>query len=341
MRRDMSDNRALVLTFAWLVAASLSWAAQKKGTIDPQSLILKARSKEILWTEGTPKTAVRADLQVAGRQGGWVTGQYVFAWASPSRWREEIKFANYDRLWIGGEKGYWQTSNLDYQPEIVFQLDKMLDIRDLIGLSPDESLGKVKQRKKHGVTEDCTEVKGKFGTARTLCFDDAAGALVAVEYATPGISLIEYSDFRPVAGKILPFEIRATNDGRAIAVVKVTTAGGFDENDGALFSAPTNAEFWARCDDMRISKWPLQSQAIPVYPSAAKANHEQGTVIFYAIIEADGSVSHLAPIQMAAPDLVASAADAVRTWRYTPAMCDGKPIRRETQISVVFTLGGP
>jgi hypothetical protein len=298
------------------------------------------RSTEIVWTEGTPKLALRSDLQVPTGRGGWATAQYAFSWASPSQWREEIKFTNYDRLRIGSEKGYWQTSNLNYKPEIVFQLDEMLDIKTLIDVSPAETLGKVKQRKEHGVTEDCTDVKNKFGPERTLCFDDSTGALVAVEHPMSGISRIEYSDFHSLGGKILPFEIRATNDGSSVASVKVTALGDFPGNETTLFSVPANAEFWADCDDMQIPKWPEGHQTLPVYPMAAKAKHEQGMVVFYAIVEADGSVSHLTPIRMAAADLVVSAADAVRTWRYTPAICDGKPIRRETQISTVFTLGG-
>jgi TonB family protein len=339
MGRDMADNKTLVLTSTFLIVASAGWAAKKGGSVDPESLIAKARSKEILWTEGTPKLALRAELKAANAQGGEAAAQYVFAWASQSQWREEIKFADYDRLRIGSEKGYWQTSNLNYKPEAVFQLDEMLHVKDLIDLSPDETLGKVKHRKKHGVAEDCTDVKNKLGTERTLCFDDSTGALAAVEHPTTGISSIEYSDFHSVAGEILPFEARATNDGRLIASMKVTAVGSFAEKDGALFSVPANAEFWAHCDDMQGAK--LAHQTMPVYPTAAKANHEQGTVVFYAVVEADGSVSHLAPIRMATPDLVASAADALRTWRYKPATCDGKPIRLETQISVVFTLDGP
>jgi hypothetical protein len=338
MRRDMAENRALAFLFTWLVVASSGWAAKKEGSVDPESLIVKVRTTEILWTEGTPKFALQAELHLTNEQGGWAT--YVFAWVSPSRWREEIRFTNYDRLRIGSEKGYWQTSNLNYKPAIVSQFDEMLHIKALINVSPDETLSKVKQRKQHGVTEDCTDIKNKFGPDRTLCFDDSTGALVAVDHPMTDISRIEYGDFRSVGGKILPFEIRASNDGRAVASVKVTAVGDFSGNEGTLFNVPTNAEFWAQCDDMQSARWPEQRPKLPVYPMAAKVNHEQGMVEFYAIIEADGSVSHLAPIRMAAADLVASAADAVRTWRYKPATCDGKPIRLETQIGVVFTLGG-
>jgi Gram-negative bacterial TonB protein C-terminal len=341
MRRDMTAKKASVLICASLVAASFGGAANQEKSLDPELLIAKARSNEILWTDGTPKTGLRADVQVADGHGGWATAQYAFAWESSSKWREEIRFTNYDRLRIGSGKGYWQTSNLDYEPEIIFQLDEILHVKALIDLSADETLGKVKQHKRHGVTEDCTDVKNKFEAARTLCFDDSTGALVAVEHPMIALSHIEYSDFHSVAGRVVPYDIRATNDGRVVASVKVTTVGGLAEKDGALFSVPANAEFWACCDNMQTAKWPTPHQTMPVYPTAAKANHEQGTVVFYAVIEADGSVSHLTPIRLAAPDLVASAADAVRTWRYNATSCDGKPIRRETQIAVVFTLGGP
>lgn len=337
----MTALKILVLMFTYLIVSSPAWPAKKGESVDPESLIAKARSAEILWTEGTPKLALRAELQVANGQGGSATAQYVLAWASPSKWREEIKFLDYDRLRIGSGKGYWQTSNLNYEPEVIFELDEMLHIRDLIDLSSGETLGKVKRRKNHGVAEDCADVKNKFGTARTLCFDESTGALVAVGHPMDGISSIEYSDFRSVAGEILPFEARATNDGDAIASMKVTAVGGLADEDVALFSIPANAEFWAHCDNMQTASWPEPKQAMPVYPTAAKANHEQGTVVFYAVIEADGSISHLTPIRLASPDLVASAADAVRTWRYQVTTCDGKPIRHQAQISVKFSLGEP
>lgn len=331
----MIDNRTLALALAWLVLASSGSGATKKRAIELESLIAKARSKEILWTEGTPKLAVRGEIEVANGEGGSAPGQYLFVWASPSQWQEEIKFINYERRRIGNEKGYWQTSNLNYEPEFIFQLDEMLHINALIDLSQDETLGRVKQRKEQGITEDCTDVKNKFGTARTLGFDDSTGALVAAEHLAANISRIEYSDFRSVAGKILPFEFRATQYGGAVASMMVGAVGDFGD-EAALFSVPADAEFWAHCNGMPTAMWPEPGRTMPVYPMAAMANHEQGTVVFYAVVEADGSVSHFTPIQIAAPDLVASAADAIRTWRDKPAVCDGKPIRRETQITVVF-----
>jgi outer membrane biosynthesis protein TonB len=57
------------------------------------------------------------------------------------------------------------------------------------------------------------------------------------------------------------------------------------------------------------------------------------------VIEKDGSPSHLTALEGAAPDLEESAAAAINSWRYKPPTCNGKLIRIETSISVVFILG--
>ena len=61
--------------------------------------------------------------------------------------------------------------------------------------------------------------------------------------------------------------------------------------------------------------------------------------IFYAVIEADGTLSHLTVIQQVTPAIEAAAADAIRQWRYKPASCGATPIRVETSIAVDFYLG--
>jgi len=75
-----------------------------------------------------------------------VHGDYSLDWVSPSKWREEIRFGKYERLRVGDANGYWQTNGLNYQPEIIFQLDTMLHIKDTIRVRSKQSLGKVKNR---------------------------------------------------------------------------------------------------------------------------------------------------------------------------------------------------
>lgn len=76
----------------------------------------------------------------------------------------------------------------------------------------------------------------------------------------------------------------------------------------------------------------------PVYPTSARTNREHGRVVLYGVIEADGSLSHLAIIQRATPALETAAVEAVSRWHYKPAACGQSQIRMETSIPVDFWL---
>src|SRR5437773_9015270 len=72
---------------------------------------------------------MQAELQVFDAKGSPVHGDYTLDWVSPSKWREEIRFGQYERLRVGDAKGYWQTTGLSYQPQIIFQLDTLLHLK--------------------------------------------------------------------------------------------------------------------------------------------------------------------------------------------------------------------
>ena len=175
-----------------------------------------------------------------------------------------------------------------------------------------------------------------------MCFDDANGALVSVDYPRgenqipPEISRIEYSAFNTVGGKLVPYEIRALRDGKVIAAVKVLEITKTTDENPARFTLPVNAAFWAQCNDLQEAD-PV-SRIQPSYPSISRANLEQGRVILYAILEADGSLSHLAAIRRATPGLDAAALEAVRQWHYKPAACGQTPVRMEISIETDFTF---
>jgi TonB family protein len=82
----------------------------------------------------------------------------------------------------------------------------------------------------------------------------------------------------------------------------------------------------------------LVGRVQPQYQLTSRTKREEGMVMFYAVIETDGTLSHLALIQRLSPTLDSAAADAIRQWHYKPAACDSTPIRVETAISVYFSL---
>jgi TonB family protein len=76
----------------------------------------------------------------------------------------------------------------------------------------------------------------------------------------------------------------------------------------------------------------------PVYPAEARRMHVQGNVVIDATVTAEGRVDE-AKLVSGDPMLATAALDAVRRWRYTPYALNGKPIPKETRITVSFISG--
>jgi TonB family protein len=83
----------------------------------------------------------------------------------------------------------------------------------------------------------------------------------------------------------------------------------------------------------------LIHQVAPVYPKDAKKQHISGTVLLHATIGHDGTVENLEYVS-GPTELTTSAMQAVKQWRYKPALLNGDPVEVDTTISVVYTLSG-
>ena len=87
--------------------------------------------------------------------------------------------------------------------------------------------------------------------------------------------------------------------------------------------------------DVRLPR--LVSSVPPVYPQLAAASHVEGEVKIQAEINASGKVTSTKVLS--GPILLRSAAlNAVRQWKYSPAMLDGKAISTQYVVTVRFRL---
>jgi TonB family protein len=86
-----------------------------------------------------------------------------------------------------------------------------------------------------------------------------------------------------------------------------------------------------------LSGGQLIHRTTPAYPAEARQLHLEGVVVLSAVVTEDGSLRAIKVVNGPAP-LAQSAVDAVALWRYAPFILDGKPVERETTISVDFSL---
>jgi protein TonB len=74
------------------------------------------------------------------------------------------------------------------------------------------------------------------------------------------------------------------------------------------------------------------------YPNKAKKSNIQGKVYILAYINEEGLVEKTKVIQSVDPILDDAASDAVKKVKFTPAKQDGKPVKVEVAIPIVFKL---
>jgi TonB family protein len=73
----------------------------------------------------------------------------------------------------------------------------------------------------------------------------------------------------------------------------------------------------------------------PIYPPDARRVRLEGDVVVEAMITVEGRVEDLNLIS-GNPMLAQAAMDAVSQWRYTPYLLNGRPVRKETRITISF-----
>jgi periplasmic protein TonB len=108
-----------------------------------------------------------------------------------------------------------------------------------------------------------------------------------------------------------------------------------------VFVEPVRPAVVAPPEPVRLHKGIQAPQKIddvtPVYPAIARSARVQGVVILEAVIDARGSVSSVQVLR-SIPLLDQAAIDAVRRWRYTPALLNGQPVPVIVTITVRFQL---
>jgi periplasmic protein TonB len=77
--------------------------------------------------------------------------------------------------------------------------------------------------------------------------------------------------------------------------------------------------------------------ARPVYPDIARLARIEGTVVMEAVLDPSGHVTQIRVIR-SIPLLDQAAIDAVRQWRYTPSVYNGRPVSVLMTITIRFTL---
>jgi len=76
----------------------------------------------------------------------------------------------------------------------------------------------------------------------------------------------------------------------------------------------------------------------PVYPAQCKKDGIQGVVVLRVVIAKDGTAKDVQVEKSDNPDLSTAAINAVKYWKWEPALKDGKPVEVFSNVTVRFAL---
>ena len=95
------------------------------------------------------------------------------------------------------------------------------------------------------------------------------------------------------------------------------------------------AESGQQARSLRIGE--LANLVEPVYPPDARQAGLEGTVKLHVVVGTNGEVESFHPLS--GPESLARAAMiAVREWRYSPTLLNGKPVEMQEDVTFVFRL---
>lgn len=357
MRNQPMCNLILSLPFrgvlsafaaAVLLIVVVAPCAQSQSTKDADAraqataLFAKALAVSDIRAPGSPPFEMRATITVKQRFGKPETGSYLLEWASPEKWREEIHFANYTRIRVGGKNQYWQSrTTTSYEIGPISQLNNGLDfLKNLhvwsnpAAMAPFKGV-KLRQNIAEGIKQDCVTLipTEENRSPNDYCFHRALGTLVS-----NSADHIEFSDFIPFNGKYFPSTIAVEVPSIAQVTLQVSSIALLASADKADFQPPPGSTIWPSCDAPDALPI-IKSQARPEYPVTEKMAYRQGSVFFYAVIGTDGRLSNLKLLEAPDSGLADSALMSLRQWKYSPETCSGTPVPVETVIQITYTLG--
>ena len=135
----------------------------------------------------------------------------------------------------------------------------------------------------------------------------------------------------------LPVE-RESDQALEAAVIEVLRVAA-EERQSAASEAPSAAR--ARHSMMLAeSIRPVKIHDVaPQYPDLAREARIQGVVILKTLIDDEGNVADIEILKSLPMGLSEAAVDAVKQWKFKPAMVDGTPVPANHNVTVNFRLG--
>jgi TonB family protein len=332
-RRNFFVAIAVVLLFHFiLVLLAVSPLRAGENLEKKANQILERVSKLEMFQRGDPshKREVRFRLVREGMPD--VEGEWAVNTDSPTLWREDIDFDNYHSSELRLRNHIWFKSTHDFVPLAVQEIGMALHL-PILRMGKQNSVKRIYEREIEGVRVDCIEYETVHGDDKfenEVCVQKDTGYIMWAHHDAIQVS---FSEFIAVGGIVLPrrFTIDLGGKGKILAELDEAVVRKFDS---AEFTPPDGAEMTDVC--VKGSNPAPANTPSPAFGLIQNLGISHGRVTGVLKVDEEGNVVNAAIVQSLHPILDELALTTVKRWKYTPATCNGKPIKAVTQFSIQY-----
>jgi TonB family protein len=199
----------------------------------------------------------------------------------------------------------------------------------LVRFDGEDVIHAISERSVNGRAARCIAfdtVRGQHADNNELCMDATSGALV---WEKLGGELIEYSDFFPFAGALMPGKIQYSRGG--VQKIEITqTITELTVTDANVLAPPMDAHMHKICTTYR------RPFGVSMPQPRAGSGGGDSDIVVRAMVGVDGKVYEAAVQSSEREDLNAEALALAKQWTFIPSMCDGHLDAHEADITLHF-----
>jgi len=317
----------------------------KKASEDMTGRVRKAVERSTLDQSGTKPFHLRAVLAPSFERDKESnrTGEVEFWWASPTRWRREVRSPEFQQIELVDGGRDWQKNEGDFFPEWLRQIAVALvrpvpDLKQVL-----EWVKRAEVRSLMGQTninwdtvsteEDVQEEpRGGVGLM------DSTGLLIHGGGPGWGFRGHDYEDFH---GRMIA---RTVSAGTPEVTAKVVVLEDLGTIPAGLFDAKAQGgdELWLSTvaigeRDLRKNLLPMEAVSWPTLLDGPL----EGRVRAVVVVDREGKVREFETVVADNPGVIEAGTKAFASMRFRPYLVDGLPVQVVATMSVPFKAAGP
>jgi hypothetical protein len=295
---------------------------------EAKALLAKARELSDIRCQGCPPFRLKARVRSFEGVAMPVDGTYVLNWASPGKWREDLRMPDYSEIRLGLGDEIQEERATRFRPGPLAWLLTHLDIGGRLNELPHSKIKGLKEWQVQRGLSVCADYQQEgMRYLQRRCFLRDKGLLM---YEESPPDAYEYDEYIPFVGKLFPWKIAHYVGGRLTDEMQVTELVASPGWQAGLFEPMTGSDVHETCRnpdpprDVRVE--------LPSLPDDVMGDF---TVTIEYVVGVDGLPG----------DVVVHASDArleplvlkaFSKSRFIPAKCRGVP--SETQRIATITI---